>query len=166
MPWELESVLPRELVIEGLAALDTLPRLTASLDALDNPRLKVTALELAWYMRHQLLRDADWAGMAHSLEIRVPFVDVELLERLAPLLASAAPPGKAAMADTPRTKLPDGVRSRAKTGFVVPVREWVMGMQGTPSAAAHDRGLRGWARMVYAAFTAPAQSAARAAAAQ
>jgi len=33
-------------------------------------------------MRNQLLRDADWAGMAHSLEIRVPLVDVELLELL------------------------------------------------------------------------------------
>jgi len=30
-------------------------------------------------MRNQLLRDADWAGMAHSVEILVPLVDIELL---------------------------------------------------------------------------------------
>ena len=34
--------------------------------------LAVSALEMSCYMRNQLLRDADWAGMAHSLEIRVP----------------------------------------------------------------------------------------------
>ena len=37
-------------------------------------------------MRHQLLRDADWAGMAHGVEIRVPLVDVTLLKSVAPLL--------------------------------------------------------------------------------
>ena len=36
-------------------------------------------------MRNQLLRDADWAGMAHSLEIRVPLVDFTLLGALAPV---------------------------------------------------------------------------------
>ena len=36
-------------------------------------------LESSLYMRNQLLRDTDWASMAHSLEVRVPLVDVELL---------------------------------------------------------------------------------------
>ena len=36
---------------------------------------KVAALETSLYMRNQLLRDADWAGMAHGLEVRVPLVD-------------------------------------------------------------------------------------------
>ena len=43
-------------------------------------------MESALYMRNQLLRDSDWAGMAHSLEIRVPMVDTELLRRLGPAL--------------------------------------------------------------------------------
>ena len=34
-------------------------------------------------MRNQLLRDNDWAGMAHSLEIRTPLVDFELLKTVA-----------------------------------------------------------------------------------
>ncbi|HTY65908.1 MAG TPA: asparagine synthase (glutamine-hydrolyzing) [Alphaproteobacteria bacterium] len=149
MPWELEALLPREMVDTGLAELDTLNRLDRDIARLDNPRLKVTALEIAWYMRHQLLRDSDWAGMAHSLEIRVPLVDAVLLARLAPLLASARPPSKGDMADACRTPLPAQVRNRAKTGFVVPVREWVQGeTSGAPAAAA--RGFRGWARLVYA----------------
>jgi asparagine synthase (glutamine-hydrolysing) len=102
-------------------------------------------------MRNQLLRDADWAGMAHSLEIRVPLVDAELFRRLAPLLASPRPPGKKDMADALDTKLPDPVLNRAKTGFVVPVREWLLGEKGHA-----PRGLRGWAHTVYAAQKAAA----------
>jgi asparagine synthase (glutamine-hydrolysing) len=84
--------------------------------------------------------------MAHSLEIRTPLVDIELLRRIAPLLAAgAAAPDKRAMADAPRRKLPDAVLSRPKTGFVVPVRDWI-------AAPGGERGLRGWARQVHAAF--------------
>lgn len=149
MPWEIADLLPPEMAREGLAELDTVDRLERDIEDLDNPRLKVTALEIAWYMRNQLLRDSDWAGMAHSLEIRVPFVDVELLARLAPLLASDTPPSKGDMADTCHTPLPPEIRHRAKTGFVVPVREWVQG-ETSGQAASAARGFRGWARLVYA----------------
>jgi hypothetical protein len=55
------------------------------------------------------------------------------------------------MADTLQTKLPDPILSRAKTGFVVPVRDWLLGERG-----AAPRGLRGWAQCVYAAQKAAA----------
>ena len=38
----------------------------------------VQRLEKRLYLRNQLLRDADWAGMAHGVEIRVPLVDARL----------------------------------------------------------------------------------------
>lgn len=145
MPWELDSVLPRNLVHAGLEQLQTLDELESSVAAAGNPRLKVSALELSWYMRNQLLRDSDWAGMAHCLEIRVPFVDPELLRRIAPLLGSGAPPTKRDMANTLREKLPESILNRAKTGFVVPVRDWLLGDSGKG-----ERGLRGWAQHVYA----------------
>ena len=43
-------------------------RLEQSIHAAASDRIKVAALEMGWYMRNQLLRDADWAGMAHSLK--------------------------------------------------------------------------------------------------
>jgi asparagine synthase (glutamine-hydrolysing) len=46
-------------------------------------RARVCVLESAMYLRNQLLRDADWAGMAHGLEIRTPLVDSTLLRSLA-----------------------------------------------------------------------------------
>jgi len=147
MPWELPELMEPEVAREGWRRLQPI----AGYDALPAGRLRVTALEMTRYMRDQLLRDADWAGMAHSIEIRVPFVDAHLLARLAPLLASGTPPSKGDMADTPAVPLPVEIRRRAKTGFVVPVRQWLMGERGST-----ERGLRGWAREVWRAQMADA----------
>lgn len=143
MPWELDGVLDPDMAREGLATLATRHELEAPLGDIASDRLRISLLEMRWYMRNQLLRDADWAGMAHSLEIRVPLVDIGLFHDLLPYLAGGHPPGKGDMAATPATPLPPEVLNRPKTGFFVPVPEW-MG-QG-------DRGLRGWARHVHAAF--------------
>ena len=106
--------------------------------------LKVSALELSWYMRNQLLRDADWAGMAHSLEIRVPLVDINVLRRLAPLFANYIP-SKQDMAQKLHKPLPAEILNRSKTGFSVPVRDWLT--EGNAVCAA-EHGLRGWAKVV------------------
>ncbi len=149
MPWELRRVMDPELAREGLEMLEPLASLDRSLVGVRGARLKVTALELCWYMRNQLLRDADWAGMAHSLEIRVPLVDIVLLESLLPLLASATPPGKRDMANTPRRQLPPAVLDRPKTGFSVPMRAWLLG----DSAPAGTESIsRAWASRVYRSF--------------
>ena len=54
------------------------------------------------YMRNQLLRDADWAGMAHGVEIRLPLVDTTLLETLSAVIGQIRPgAGKLALAAAP-----------------------------------------------------------------
>jgi asparagine synthase (glutamine-hydrolysing) len=148
MPWELPRVLDPDLARDGWRDLGLVDALERTVAGIRSPRLRVAALEMSWYMRNQLLRDADWAGMAHSVEIRVPLVDWTLLTRLAPLLAGASPPGKREMALAPRRRLPAAVLDRPKTGFMVPVRDWL----ARSSARPPERGLRGWARHVYAAF--------------
>ena len=72
-------------------------------------------------MRNQLLRDADWAGMAHSLEIRTPLVDATLFAEIAGLNAS-----KLDMAAAPHLPLPSSILNRPKTGFYMPIREWLV----------------------------------------
>ena len=123
-------------------------RLEESIPDAPEDFLKVSALEMVWYMRNQLLRVADWAGMAHSLEIRVPRVDIVLLRKIAPRLASNYRPGKLDMAGTLATPLPDAVLRRAKSGFFVPVRRW---LAAAPSqgAGSRDHDWRAWARLVY-----------------
>ena len=153
MPWELPDVLDPDLIREGWRELDTLSRLEATVDGIEPPRLKVTALEAAWYMRNQLLRDSDWASMAHSLEIRVPFVDVQLLRALVPMLKSSSPPTKVAAAQGTARPLPQALLQRKKTGFSIPVREWLLDRE---KAARPERGLRGWARQIYGAAAAGA----------
>lgn len=144
MPWELPEFLDPEFVREGWDSLRSLPALEGSVSGLLSDRLRVTALESTWYMRNQLLRDADWAGMAHSLEIRVPLVDVELARQLAPAMRGAAPPTKADMLRAVEPDVPEAVLSRAKTGFVPPVAQWARAGANAPV----ERGLRGWARAV------------------
>ena len=84
---ELPEVMDPEIAREGLRRLKPLRRLAASLEPDPSSDIaRVCVLESAHYMRNQLLRDADWAGMAHSLEIRVPLVDFTLLGALAPAI--------------------------------------------------------------------------------
>src|SRR5262249_17005330 len=76
LPHELNEVMERDFAREGLRRLKPLRRLAASL--VPDPgsdTARICALESSHYMRNQLLRDADWAGMAHGIEIRVPLVD-------------------------------------------------------------------------------------------
>jgi asparagine synthase (glutamine-hydrolysing) len=151
MPWELPSILPTDVAREGLGSLDPIASLNRTDRGLHHPHLRVAALESTWYMRNQLLRDTDWASMAHSLEVRVPLVDMTLLSRVAPLIAAGVPVSKRMMASAPQKPLPDAVLNRPKSGFFVPVRTWMLeGRHGTTA----DRGLRGWARFVYEHFTA------------
>jgi asparagine synthase (glutamine-hydrolysing) len=144
MPWELPRFLDADLVREGWNELQTLARLEDTVRGIGSDAQRVSALELGWYMRNQLLRDADWAGMAHSLEIRVPLADVELFRAVAPLMRAGAA-SKRDMALAPVQALPAEVLNRGKTGFSIPVRDW---LRQSDMAGSVPRGLRGWARKV------------------
>lgn len=149
MPWELPSFLDRDLVREGLDTLAPRLHLNVGIQHLGRDQARVTALESSWYMRNQLLRDTDWASMAHSVEVRTPLVDYRLLEALAPLLAGPVGLSKRKLAQSARPPLPASILSRPKTGFTVPIRDWLSDNQ---EAYKGHRGLRGWAHLVYNAF--------------
>ncbi len=148
MPWELPHVMDPEMARAGWQTLAPMARLEATTAGIRSPHNKVRALEMSWYMLNQLLRDADWAGMAHSLEIRVPFVDPVLLAGLAPVLGRKGAPDKSTMAATPARRLPGAVLGRPKTGFFVPVERWT---RESASRGTAGQGLRGWATKVLAA---------------
>jgi ADP-heptose:LPS heptosyltransferase len=154
MPWELPKLLDPDLVRQGWDTLQTLTHLEQTTARITDPHLRIAALEMTWYMRHQLLRDTDWASMDHSLEVRTPLVDCELLRKIAPLLLGPSRPDKQAMARTPERPLPPEVLNRTKTGFSVPVREWLLQEDADFRA---ERGLRGWTRLVYSACLADRQ---------
>lgn len=125
MPWELETVLDREAVTQGLKRLSPLRHIAAELRP--TPReafARVAVLESALYMRNQLLRDTDWASMAHSLEVRTPLADRTLLARLSRIKLNGNE-GKAALASAPSRPLPEAIIDRPKTGFATPIDGWL-----------------------------------------
>ncbi|HEV2551854.1 MAG TPA: asparagine synthase (glutamine-hydrolyzing) [Stellaceae bacterium] len=160
LPTELPEIMDPGLVREGLHRLQPFRRLAQSLEP--DPRSdvgRVCALESANYLRNQLLRDADWAGMAHSLEIRVPLVDFTLLGRLAPLVPVFKPGvGKAVLAKAPTHALPDEILAKNKTGFGVPTGAWMNAVMRekteTIQPLQQSAGLvsRRWSRAVMQAF--------------
>jgi asparagine synthase (glutamine-hydrolysing) len=149
MPWELPDVLDPDLVRAGWEQLQPLARLRETTAGIEHEHLRVTALESSWYMRNQLLRDTDWASMAHSLEVRTPLVDHTVLSRVAPLVAGSGLT-KQDMARVPKNPLPEDLLDRPKSGFTVPVREWLLDDRPEYESA---RGLRGWARYVHDFYT-------------
>lgn len=145
LPWEVERILRDggETSAHETTMMRSLVNDTLTLCA---PSTKVSALEATWYMRNQLLRDADWASMTHSVEVRVPLVDWSLWREVAALGLIAPGAGKRALSATPSRPLPNAVLRRRKTGFTVPMREWMLDGVG---AQRPERGLRGWAKYVY-----------------
>ena len=127
MPWELPDVLGPEVAREGLKQLDPIKHIAGTLipDPL-RPFVRVATLESSLYMRNQLLRDTDWASMAHSLEVRVPLVDAVLLEKLASIgLGIGQRNIKSLLAEAPSRPVPHGTIQRRKTGFGVPIAKWI-----------------------------------------
>src|SRR5438876_292687 len=91
---------------------------------------RISVLELGGYLRSTLLRDADAMSMAHSLELRVPFLDHALVESC--LRHRAAGPGgarghKALLKRAAGDLLPRAVTRGPKRGFVLPMERWMRG---------------------------------------
>ena len=153
MPWELDDLLDPGVVEEGLRRLAPLSHIAAELAAgrglgdFD----RVATLETSLYMRNQLLRDADWAGMAQSIEIRVPYVDPFFLSALPPGDVLGAVDAKAAVADIPAPPLPAASRERRKTGFATPIGRWISDAAGAPQDVAFSAASRAWTRRVWQA---------------
>ncbi|HKU99234.1 MAG TPA: asparagine synthase C-terminal domain-containing protein, partial [Vineibacter sp.] len=160
MPWELPALLDADYLRQGLADLDSHTALAAATDGVRSGNARVAALELSFYLRNQLLRDADWAGMAHSLEIRTPFVDVDFFRDLAPLIVADPPVTKAELPALLSPPVRDLLAGRPKRGFQVPVRTW-LGMSADRNA--RTRGWRAWALQVLAGFRPGSEFARRAA---
>ncbi len=165
MPWELGDLLDRDLLEAGMRRLRPLLgtelRAGRNLDDFD----RVSVLETALYMRNQLLRDADWAGMAHSIEIRVPYVDPFFLAALPPGTLLAAVNAKESVADIPRLPLPEASRRRSKTGFVTPIGGWIRESAAAEGDVTLSAASRAWALRIWRAgwagpsSTAPASAA-------
>lgn len=124
MPWELPTFLDSGLVKEGWNKLQTINQLKSYTHGINDDFLKISLLETSFYMKNQLLRDSDWASMAHSLELRVPFVDIEVFKHICRLRSHGKIINKSQLFKSLGHNLPSIIGTRSKTGFSTPVSSW------------------------------------------
>jgi asparagine synthase (glutamine-hydrolysing) len=95
-----------------------------------DPFAAVTCMEARSYLVNTLLRDTDSMSMAHSLEVRVPFLDhplVEFVIRLPQALKLRKGSPKSLLVEALSDLLPAEVVEQKKRGFTFPWSEWLRG---------------------------------------
>ncbi|GAA2689431.1 asparagine synthase (glutamine-hydrolyzing) [Actinoplanes palleronii] len=92
-------------------------------------------VDLHTWLTGDILVKADRMSMAHSLELRVPFLDQQVYAAAAGLSTELKLPHgtkstKVALREAMRGIVPESVRDRAKLGFPTPTRLWLRGQIG------------------------------------
>jgi len=87
-------------------------------------------LDQKYYLADDILTKSDRMSMAHSLEVRPPFLDHRIVEFAASLPASLKIRGaqqKFILRQLMYDKLPRAVLTRKKIGFDIPAHDWLRG---------------------------------------
>jgi asparagine synthase (glutamine-hydrolysing) len=122
-PGLLDDLVPQEKGFISQAQGEMYPQLDSGLDL-------AFAMEFKGYLHNQLLRDSDVMSMRHSVEMRVPFLDHELVESVLSLPEKDrfSPNAhkmllKGALGDL----LPEEIFAQKKRGFIFPMDRWMRG---------------------------------------
>jgi asparagine synthase (glutamine-hydrolysing) len=103
-------------------------RMQETIEFLASDFQKMAALELQFYARNQLLRDADVFSMANSVELRVPFMDTRLIEAalaISPAHHFEGGRGKRITWRILRELAGEHIPQRRKMGFTFPWQQWL-----------------------------------------
>jgi asparagine synthase (glutamine-hydrolysing) len=93
-----------------------------------DPLNAISVYEIQGYMANMLLRDTDQMSMAHSLEVRVPFVDSTVIPFVLGLPGKWKLDGrrpKPLLLDALGDLLPEAIQRRPKMGFTLPFERWM-----------------------------------------
>ncbi len=88
----------------------------------------LTADYVEGYLTDDILVKTDRAGMAHSLEVRAPFLDVEVVNFALTISRHhkyRGRSGKYILKEAMKGHLPDHIITRSKKGFNIPVGSWI-----------------------------------------
>ncbi len=88
---------------------------------------RVSYAEINTYMQNVLLRDTDQMSMAHALEVRVPFLDHQLVEYIYGVRDDFKFPTtpKKLLVESLGELLPSEIVNRPKMGFTFPWEQWM-----------------------------------------
>jgi len=95
-----------------------------------DPQSLIQYLDAKTYMVNDIMTKVDRASMAHSLEVRSPFLDHEWIEWISGIdnqYKFDGKMGKSLLKQTLEKHLPDGILYRKKMGFSVPLATWFRG---------------------------------------
>lgn len=121
---------------------------------------RLSMMEQDVYMQSQLLKDNDIYSMWHSIELRVPFLDVDVIKlahSIAPAIKFNMQQKKLLLIKAFQDELPEAVWKRPKMGFTFPFQNWFVQsafLQETeqrlprlaPSRQKFDKGQLNWSR--------------------
>lgn len=89
---------------------------------------QMQSIDLAYWLPGDILKKSDRMSMAHSLEIRVPFLDLDVYEtarRLPSRMKFRHGVTKYALRKAAQSVLPKQASDRRKLGFPIPIRNWL-----------------------------------------
>ncbi len=121
-PNELKQIYEEDFIIDGLQNLNLIERMKKTHNEVSNLQIKISLLELEWYMKNQLLKDADVFGMANSIEIRVPLLSKKILFNSFKKMKNRFF-NKKQLVSKYYSDLPF---DNKKLGFSFPIKEWIM----------------------------------------
>ncbi|MEW6211567.1 MAG: asparagine synthase (glutamine-hydrolyzing) [Acidobacteriota bacterium] len=114
-----------------LSDYDTLDPLRKTLSRIpreSDPLNRMLYLEAKHFLPDHNLNYTDKMSMAHGVEVRVPLLDLDLVDYAVHLPSGEKQQGtriKAVFKDAMRPVLPRAIINRAKTGFGAPLRRWI-----------------------------------------
>ena len=99
---------------------------------IDNEVEKLSAEDrISWfetniYMQNQLLKDTDYMSMAHGVEVRVPFLDQDVVATTLklPTAQRFSSQPKSLLINAYQNLLPEAIWNRPKKGFTFPFQHW------------------------------------------
>jgi asparagine synthase (glutamine-hydrolysing) len=115
--------------LQGYSSLEVFRRHQANANTTD-PLQLIQYLDMKTYLPGDILTKVDRASMAHSLEVRVPLLDHELIEwamRIDPSTKIRGKEGKYPFKKALEPHLSQDVLYRKKMGFAVPLAHWFRG---------------------------------------
>ena len=115
--------------LQGYDAVDVF-RQHAARAPTDDPLSLAQYLDLKTYLPGDILTKVDRASMAHSIEVRVPLLDHQLVEWISGLpndLKRRGREGKYLLKKCMESRLPHDILYRPKKGFAVPIADWFRG---------------------------------------
>ena len=126
---------PSDLYSEAIDAWDNCP--------VANDVERTIAFYIRTYLQDDILTKVDRASMLHSLEVRAPFLDIELVDFLRRLPVDMKLRGgttKWILRKVARSLLPKSVLTRRKQGFALPLGGWLAeGKLGDPDTVSGPR---------------------------